>query len=63
MSGKLDGACVICGKHTMRIVGEPNICKNLPLCEECEKQFEQCQGCGGHYDLKELEGGYCSNCR
>jgi len=56
-------ACTMCGKGTDNIVREPNICKDLPLCDDCKKQFEKCTVCGGHYYPDEMKNGKCSNCQ
>lgn len=63
MAYQVSGACTLCGKYTENIVREPNICKDLPLCDECKKQFEQCKECGGHYYPEDLRDGLCDNCR
>ena len=56
-------ACIICGKDTNGIVREPNICKDLPLCDSCKNQFVKCAVCGGHYYPEEIKDGKCSNCQ
>lgn len=57
------GACTVCGRYTQNVVREPNICRDLPLCDECKKRFVKCKGCGGHYYPEDLKEGYCSNCK
>lgn len=62
MALKIGGACTLCETYTENIVREPNISKDLPLCEECKKEFKQCVECGGHYYPNELREGKCTNC-
>lgn len=47
--------CVDCGKETNNTVWEPNISKNVPLCECCrDNNYAKCEICGQYYALEEM---------
>lgn len=56
--------CTICKKETSNMVYEPNIDKDVPLCETCkEDMFEKCTVCKQYYFKTEVVNDKCENCR
>lgn len=57
--------CNDCGAETKNMVWEPNICREIPLCNYCKDAFyRKCKICGQYYPLKELNlvTLVCRNC-
>ena len=57
--------CVDCGAETKNMVYDPNICKEVPLCNYCKDTFyRKCKICGQYYGLKEINliTLICNNC-
>lgn len=48
--------CIDCGTETKKTVYEPNVNKQVPLCDYCKDSFyRRCKICGQYYELKEID--------